>query len=277
MLQLLQAFGGPGRRALSFAPTYSMYPEYARDTATDWVAGAPRGRLHPRPRRAPARWSLEQQPERGAAAEPEQPHRHRAAARGGRGAVRGGGVLRAGRAGGHRRGVRRVPPRRHAERARAAARAPQPRGDPHDEQGLRAGRCPAGLPGRRPGHLRRDPRGAPALPPLGGDPGRRRWPRCATPPSCSARSTTCAPSATAPSSRCAAKGLTRRRQRRELRAVRHLRRPARHLGAAARARRAGARDRPRGVAARLDRHPGGDDGLRRRPRRGAGRRTHETP
>jgi histidinol-phosphate aminotransferase len=40
MLQLLQAFGGPGRTALSFAPTYSMYPEYARDTVTDWVVGA---------------------------------------------------------------------------------------------------------------------------------------------------------------------------------------------------------------------------------------------
>ncbi len=26
MLQLLQAFGGPGRTAVSFAPTYSMYP-----------------------------------------------------------------------------------------------------------------------------------------------------------------------------------------------------------------------------------------------------------
>jgi len=39
MLQLLQAFGGPGRTALSFAPTYSMYPEYARDTSTEWVAG----------------------------------------------------------------------------------------------------------------------------------------------------------------------------------------------------------------------------------------------
>src|SRR3954469_3517776 len=37
MLQLLQAFGGPGRTALSFAPTYSMYPEYARDTHTEWV------------------------------------------------------------------------------------------------------------------------------------------------------------------------------------------------------------------------------------------------
>lgn len=38
MLHLLQAFGGPGRTALSFAPTYSMYPEYARDTQTRWVA-----------------------------------------------------------------------------------------------------------------------------------------------------------------------------------------------------------------------------------------------
>ncbi len=38
MIHLLQAFGGPGRTALSFAPTYSMYPEYARDTHTQWVA-----------------------------------------------------------------------------------------------------------------------------------------------------------------------------------------------------------------------------------------------
>jgi histidinol-phosphate aminotransferase len=39
MLQLLQAFGGPGRVAVSFAPTYSMYPEYARDAVTGWVVG----------------------------------------------------------------------------------------------------------------------------------------------------------------------------------------------------------------------------------------------
>ena len=37
MLHLHQAFGGPGRTVLSFAPTYSMYPEYARDTATTYV------------------------------------------------------------------------------------------------------------------------------------------------------------------------------------------------------------------------------------------------
>ena len=39
MLHILQAFGGPGRKVLSFAPTYSMYPEYARDTHTEWIAG----------------------------------------------------------------------------------------------------------------------------------------------------------------------------------------------------------------------------------------------
>ena len=39
MLHILQAFGGPGRTAVSFAPTYSMYPEYARDTSTRWVTG----------------------------------------------------------------------------------------------------------------------------------------------------------------------------------------------------------------------------------------------
>jgi histidinol-phosphate aminotransferase len=39
MLHLLQAYGGPGRLALSFAPTYSMYPEYARDTHTAWEVG----------------------------------------------------------------------------------------------------------------------------------------------------------------------------------------------------------------------------------------------
>ena len=39
MLHVLQAFGGPGRTALSFDPTYSMYPEYARDTMTGWLTG----------------------------------------------------------------------------------------------------------------------------------------------------------------------------------------------------------------------------------------------
>ncbi|MBV9844574.1 MAG: histidinol-phosphate transaminase [Kutzneria sp.] len=35
--QLLQAFGGPGRTALGFEPSYSMHPVIAAGTRTDWV------------------------------------------------------------------------------------------------------------------------------------------------------------------------------------------------------------------------------------------------
>ncbi|HJY00369.1 MAG TPA: histidinol-phosphate transaminase, partial [Streptosporangiaceae bacterium] len=35
--QLLQAFGGPGRRALGFEPGYSMHPLIARVTCTTWI------------------------------------------------------------------------------------------------------------------------------------------------------------------------------------------------------------------------------------------------
>jgi histidinol-phosphate aminotransferase len=41
--QILQAFGGPGRTALGFEPSYSMHPIIAAGTRTDWV---------PTPRRA---------------------------------------------------------------------------------------------------------------------------------------------------------------------------------------------------------------------------------
>ena len=36
--QLLQAFGGPGRRALGFEPGYSMHPLIARVTCTGWIS-----------------------------------------------------------------------------------------------------------------------------------------------------------------------------------------------------------------------------------------------
>ena len=49
LLQLLQAYGGPGRSALSFRPGYSMYPELCRTTATTMhtVELADDGRLTP--------------------------------------------------------------------------------------------------------------------------------------------------------------------------------------------------------------------------------------
>lgn len=40
MLQLLQAFGGPGRSLLIFDPTYAMYPLYARTTGTRCISAA---------------------------------------------------------------------------------------------------------------------------------------------------------------------------------------------------------------------------------------------
>jgi histidinol-phosphate aminotransferase len=39
--QILQAFGGPGRRAVGFEPSYSMHPIIAAGTRTDWLP-APR-------------------------------------------------------------------------------------------------------------------------------------------------------------------------------------------------------------------------------------------
>jgi histidinol-phosphate aminotransferase len=38
--QLLQAFGGPGRTALGFEPSYSVHPIIAHTTGTRWVPGA---------------------------------------------------------------------------------------------------------------------------------------------------------------------------------------------------------------------------------------------
>ncbi|MFE9247524.1 histidinol-phosphate transaminase [Streptomyces sp. NPDC007088] len=37
--QLLQAFGGPGRSAIGFEPSYSMHGLIARGTGTEWVSG----------------------------------------------------------------------------------------------------------------------------------------------------------------------------------------------------------------------------------------------
>ncbi|HUN32342.1 MAG TPA: histidinol-phosphate transaminase [Trebonia sp.] len=37
--QLLQAFGGPGRTAMGFEPSYSMHPLISRVTCTGWISG----------------------------------------------------------------------------------------------------------------------------------------------------------------------------------------------------------------------------------------------
>ncbi|MDO5683537.1 MAG: aminotransferase class I/II-fold pyridoxal phosphate-dependent enzyme, partial [Propionibacteriaceae bacterium] len=40
MTHILQAFAGPERSLLTFGPTYSMYPEYARNTHTRFIVEA---------------------------------------------------------------------------------------------------------------------------------------------------------------------------------------------------------------------------------------------
>ncbi len=48
--QLLQAFGGPGRSAIGFVPSYSMHPIISDGTQTNVAGGQPRRRLRPRHR-----------------------------------------------------------------------------------------------------------------------------------------------------------------------------------------------------------------------------------
>ena len=111
MTQLLQAFGGPGRTALSFAPTYSMYQRVRPGHAHAVEARAAQRGLQHRPRGC-GRGDRRAPPVGGTARVAEQPDRHRAAA-GGRGGHPG---LRAGDRRG-RRGLRGVPPTQ-ARRAR---------------------------------------------------------------------------------------------------------------------------------------------------------------
>ena len=47
---LLLAFGGPGRRALLFEPTYALHSHIARITGTEVVEGVAQRRLRDRPR-----------------------------------------------------------------------------------------------------------------------------------------------------------------------------------------------------------------------------------
>ncbi|CAA9338624.1 MAG: Histidinol-phosphate aminotransferase, partial [uncultured Nocardioidaceae bacterium] len=229
--------------------------------------GAPRGRLHPRhcARRRPRQGGAA---ERRAAALPEQPDRDRAAAR------HRGGALRVDAGGARdrrrRRGVRRVPAGRDAERARAPPRDPEPRRDPDDEQGLRRRRPPAGLPGREPRGLRRAARRPAALPPVRSHPGRRA--RGAAARRRAAGPGGGPPRGARPHGQLAPRDRAhRRRQRRELLSLRHGPGPPCGLAGPGRPRGADPGDRPRRLAPRLDRHAGGDGGV---PDRAARRPGH---
>ena len=60
--QVLQAFGGPGRSLLGYAPTYSMYSILASGTDTRWIAGGRDADYELSPETA-ARWVTETSPD----------------------------------------------------------------------------------------------------------------------------------------------------------------------------------------------------------------------
>ncbi len=78
--QVLQAFGGPGRTALGFEPSYSMHPLLAAGTSTRWVAEQRAGGLRP-VRRAGGRRRPPAPAPRHVPHHAQQPHRHHHVAR----------------------------------------------------------------------------------------------------------------------------------------------------------------------------------------------------
>ncbi|MFJ5305973.1 histidinol-phosphate transaminase [Streptomyces sp. NPDC088350] len=60
--QLLQTFGGPGRTAIGFEPSYSMHALIARGTGTGWISG-PRGEDFSIDLPAAERWIAENKPD----------------------------------------------------------------------------------------------------------------------------------------------------------------------------------------------------------------------
>ena len=202
-MQILQAFGGPGRTAMAFSPTYSMYPEY-RPRHLHRLGRPARAATTSRCRpRTPPRRCASANPDVVFLASPNNPT----------GTALPPEVVAA--VYDATDGIV-VVDEAYAEFRRAGTPSavdlldgrPAPRRHPHDEQGLRVRRRAARLPRRRPGGGRRVAAGAAAVPPVGGDPGGRLGRRWRTPTPCSATSPGCAPRATTWSSWLRAPGFT---------------------------------------------------------------------
>ncbi len=165
--QLLMAFAGSGRTAMGFEPSYTMHRLISLATQTAWIDGYRENDFSLDHDRVLADVTAAQ-PDVVFLTSPNNPTGTVARAVGHR-----GGVRRRDRDRGGRRGLRRVRPRRRAQRPHPAARPPAPGGQPHDEQGVLDGGAARGLPRRRPGTRRVPAAGASAVPPLRAHPGGR--------------------------------------------------------------------------------------------------------
>ena len=173
--QMLQAFGGPGRSAIGFVPSYSMHPIISGGTQTEWLV-ANRADDFSLDTDVAVQAIKEHTPDIVFVASPNNPsgqsvpldELRRLLGRDGR------------RHADPRRGLRRVLVA--AERGQADRRVPdQARRHPHHEQGVRIRRRPARISHRCARGDRRDAVGAAAVPPVVASPKPPPEPHCATP------------------------------------------------------------------------------------------------
>ncbi len=167
--QLLQAFGGPGRTALGFAPSYSMHEIIATGTGTAWVDGMRAADFTVPPSTGPSSRCSSTGPSVVFLTSPNNPTGTAlplATVEAVLDVAPGMVVVDEAYAEFARPGV--------PSRADPAAGAPAAGGHPDHVQGLRHGRAAARLPGRRPGGGRRAAAGPAAVPPLDADPAGRQ-------------------------------------------------------------------------------------------------------
>ena len=250
--QLLQAFGGPGRTAIGFEPSYSMHPLIARATAHRLAQR--------RPRRTTSAWTPAARCRRSATSgrtwSSSPPRTTRPAARCRSPSSRPCATPLPAWWWWTRR-TPSSPATGRRQRARAAAALPAAGGHPHHVQGVRAGRRPGGVPGRRPGGHRGAAAGPAALSPVGRHPG--GGPGRAGPRGRAAGHGAGPARRTRPAGGLAARpGARGGGLGRELRPVRRVRRRARDLAGPAGTRRADPGDGPARLAAGDRRHTGRD-------------------
>ena len=165
--QLLQAFGGPGRSAIGFVPSYSMHPIISDGTQTEWLV-ANRADDFSLDADVAVQAIKEHNPDIVFVASPNNPSGQSVPLEELRRLLEAMTTRHADR----RRGLRRVlvaaqrgqPHRRLSDQARR---------HPHHEQGVRVRRRPARLSHRRTRGDRRDAAGAAAVSPVVGHPGGR--------------------------------------------------------------------------------------------------------